>query len=144
MKCTYSLLLIVLILCCGSIANADVISEIKFSPGPFCALRNGQYVNISFKYKVTTPGGVRIFPRPSTAGAPSPNYGASGSDLYTGQGTGTSSFTITSGDVVVDHVRFELTNAEQTQTILVFYVEAEFHFGANGIYNITVSPLSPA
>jgi hypothetical protein len=133
-----------LFLFCLSAANADVISNIQFSPGTFCAMRTGQYVNMTFDYDVKTPGGVRIFPRPFTNGALSADYGASPSDLYTGRGTGTAYFTISTGDVVVDHVRFLVTNADQSQTVLEFFVPVEYHYGADGIYNIQVSPSSPS
>jgi hypothetical protein len=133
-------LLVVLLLCSWSVMSADVIWNIHFSPGRHCAMRNGEYVNISFDYTISTAGGVRIFPRPFTNGALTPSYGASGSDVYTGSGTGTAYFTITSGEVVVDNVRFEVLNADQSQTILVFYVPVDFHYGADGIYNIQVSP----
>ncbi len=125
-------------------AKADVIWNVRFNPAPYCAMKTGDYVTITFDYRITTPGGVRIFPRPFTDGALTPAYGASPSGIYTGSGTGTSSFTIMTGNVVVDHVRFEVLSSDQSQKILEFFVPAEYHYGADGVYNIQVTPASPS
>jgi hypothetical protein len=144
MKRTHQFALVVLLLSVASPAYADVISNIRFSPGPVCSVPFGQYVNLTFDYSITTPGGVKIFPRPFTNGALTPQYGASGSPLYTGTGSGTAYFTISSGDVTVDHVRFRVYNSDQSQLILEFFVPVMYKFSAHGIFNIQITPPSPA
>ncbi|HAD12736.1 MAG TPA: T9SS C-terminal target domain-containing protein, partial [Saprospirales bacterium] len=49
---------------------------------------NNEDRSVSFQYSTTESSGIRIFPRPWTNGALTPNYGASGSGLYTGSGSG--------------------------------------------------------
>ncbi|MBN1559509.1 T9SS C-terminal target domain-containing protein, partial [candidate division KSB1 bacterium] len=60
---------------------ADYIANIQMPPSPV-TLQLGEHLNVSFDYFTTNAGGVRIFVRPVTNGAPSPDYGAHGSPLY--------------------------------------------------------------
>ncbi|HLP92437.1 MAG TPA: T9SS type A sorting domain-containing protein [Saprospiraceae bacterium] len=99
---------------------------------------------VSFQYSTTESGGVRIFPRPWTNGALTPNYGASGSGLYTGSGSGNGTFTITSGNQRVDHIRFNVTNADQSETLLQIWSPVEYCFGNMLIENVQLCPASPA
>ena len=137
------LLILALLLAMASSSSADVISNIRFTPGPMCAVPFGQNVTITFDYAITTPGGVRIFPRPFSKGALTPNYAASPSGLFTGTGTGTGYFSITSGDIIVDHVRFQIYNADQSLLVLEFFVPVMFKYATHGIYNIQFTPTTP-
>ncbi|MHC4888469.1 MAG: right-handed parallel beta-helix repeat-containing protein, partial [Planctomycetota bacterium] len=90
------------------------------------------------------PNGVYIWARPMTNGSTSPNYSAHSSPLYSpGNGSGTGDFTITAGDVVVDQIRFQMYNMEETVLLLEIFVPVEYHFG-NSITNIDLTPPSPA
>jgi len=125
---------------------AHSISNIQFTPPPPGGRDLNQDVTISFDYHTNDPGGVRIFPRPFTKGNPSPSYAASPSPSYpTGDGTGSATFRITAGDVTVDSVRFLMTNVNQSQNLLTYFVPVNYHFSALGrLSNITFSPPSPA
>jgi hypothetical protein len=144
MRRTVQMSFLVLLLGTASIVYADAIWNIRFSPGSPGALQFGQKVSITFDYSVTTRGGILIFPRPFTNGVLTPNYGASPSMVFTGTGTGSGYFTISSGDVTVDHVRFQLFNADQSQLVLEFFVPVEFKYSSHGIYNIQLTPASPS
>ncbi|MTB49909.1 T9SS type A sorting domain-containing protein [Lewinella sp. W8] len=138
MKLTFTFLVLFL---CGGLAMAQTdICAIDLLDGPRVeALANGDRVNLEFEYSTDEPGGVRIFARPFTDGALTPSYGASGSGLYTGNGTGTGFFTINSGDVTVDEVRFSITNADQSEILQEFFIPVHYEFGENGAHNFSFS-----
>lgn len=125
-------------------ALSDVVYNIQISPNTVAAVQWNQNVNITFNYKTSEAGGVRIFARPMSGGALSPSYAASGSPLFTGSGSGSQYFTITAGNVVVDKIRFQVWNANQTSLILEFYVPVKFYFGTHAITNIQITPGSAA
>ncbi|MCI0512868.1 hypothetical protein L0128_06620, partial [candidate division KSB1 bacterium] len=126
------------------VGMADYISKIEFSHPSPAALELGENLNISFNYYTTNAGGVRIFARPVTNGALTPGYSAHSSPLYPmGSGSGAGFFNIGSGNVVVDHVRFQMYNADQSQLILEFYVPVVYVFSAHKIYDIQFNPPSP-
>lgn len=99
---------------------------------------------INFNYSTSESGGVRIFPRPWTNGDLTPNYAASGSPIYNGSGTTTSTFTITSTNQRVDHVRFNVVSADQSETFLQFWTPVEYTFGNFLAENILLCPAAPA
>jgi hypothetical protein len=105
---------------------------------------NNEDRNVAFEYSTTESAGVRIFPRPWTNGALTPAYSASGSGVYTGSGNGSGSFTITSGNQRVDHVRFNITSADQSETLLQIWSPVEYCFGNMLIENVQMCPPSPA
>ena len=115
-----------------AVAKSDVISNIQVNPTTVAAMQWNQDVTISFNYKASTVGGIRIFARPMSGGSLASSYAASGSPLYAvGSGVGTQSFTITSGSVVVDKIRFQVYNDNQSQLLLQFYVPVKFVFGSH-------------
>ncbi|MFO8083122.1 MAG: fibronectin type III domain-containing protein [Desulfobacterales bacterium] len=98
------------------------------SPSP-ASLEYNQRVNIAFDYSTAEAGGIRIFARPITNGALTPNYAASGSPLYpTGSGSGSGDFTITSGETTVDYVRFRITNDDQSVLLTEFLLPVQYAF----------------
>lgn len=105
---------------------------------------NNEDRQLSFAYSTTEPAGIRVFPRPWTNGALTPNYAASGSPLYSGMGNGGSTFTITAGNQRVDHVRFNVTNATQSETLLEFWSPVDYTFGNFLIAEIQLCPPAPA
>jgi hypothetical protein len=121
------------------LAQTDICA-ISILDGPRVeAYANGDQVTLEFDYSTDQPGGIRIFPRPFTDGALTPGYGASGSPLYTGNGTGDAFFTINSGEVTVDEIRFSITNADQSETLQEFFVPVHYEFGENGVHNFSFS-----
>ncbi len=104
------------------------------TPSTPADLAFNERVEISFNYTTDQAGGVRIFARPFTNGSLTPNYAASGSTLYpVGNGSETSAyFTIKSGEVTVDQIRFRMTNADQSQVLLEFFRAVQYQFGVSG------------
>lgn len=126
-------------------ALGDAISNIQLDPDPVAGMKYGQHVDITFDYTIQTPGGVRIFARPITNGNLTPDYGASGSPLYPqGSGSGSGYFTIYSGDVIVDDIRFQIWTADQSQLILEFFYQVTYYFTDDAIFNIQMDPPSPS
>ena len=109
--------------------NPASLTNIVFGiPSP-AFFKNNQYLDISFNYSTNETGGVRIFPRPMTDNSTTPSYAASGSPLYsTGSGTGSGYFTITSGETTIDHVRFQVYNANQSALLFEFHVPVQYQF----------------
>ena len=125
--------------------QAHEIYDIVMSPSSPAGLLDNERVNIRFTYITEEPDGVRIFVFPYTKGRLTPNAGVSPSPLYpVGKGNGTGFFTIMSGDVVVDQVKFQMTNWDQSKVFLEFFVDVEYLFYAHSITNIVLSPPSPA
>ena len=139
-----STILLGLVLIAPTTAWGVAISDIQFEPSPVAALQFDQDVDITFQYDVELPLGVRIFARPITEGELTPNYAASGSPLYIANGMGDADFTITTGEVTVDAVRFQVWTHDQTDLLLEFYVPVIFHYGHHGIYHIMMTPESPS
>lgn len=123
---------------------ANTITNILFTPSSPSGMLNNEHVNITFNYTTDLVGGARIFVLPYTGGSLSPAAAVSGSPLYSFPGGSGSGFvTILSGDVVVDQIRFQMTNSNQTITYVDFYRNVNYTFG-NSITNIQLAPLSPA
>ncbi len=126
-------------------AMAHSIGNIVMTPGTPAELLDNERINIEFTYVTEDQGGVRIFVFPYTKGRLTPNAAVSPSPLYpVGKGNGTGFFTIMSSDVVVDQVKFQMTNKDQSKVLLEFFIEVEYLFYAHSITNIVLSPPSPA
>lgn len=107
-----------------------LVTNINLGPDSPNILANGQDVTLSFSYSTTEANGVQIFARPFSDGALSPSYAASGSPLYpqSATGSGTGSFTITSGQVVVDQIRFQMYNADQSTLLFETFIPVYYLF----------------
>ena len=110
--------------------SADhLVTQISLAPRTPDILGLNEQVTVSFSYSTAEAGGVRIFVRPFTGGALTPHYAASGSPLYpAGTGTGSGDFTITSGDVTVNRVHFEMWDADQTTLLFQAFVPVHYQF----------------
>jgi hypothetical protein len=115
----------------GSGYATTTITDIKFSPASPSALPFSQYIDVTFTYNTDEAGGVRIFPRPITNHALTPNYAASGSPIYTGSGSGNGSFTVTAGETMVDHVRFRVYTSDQSALLSEFFIPVTYQFHSN-------------
>jgi hypothetical protein len=106
-----------------------LVTDIALTPSDPNILRFGQNVNITFNYTTTEAGGVRIFARPVSGVVLTPNFAAHGSPLYpVGSGTGTGSFTISSGAATVDKIRFQILNANQTALLFQTTIPVHYKF----------------
>jgi hypothetical protein len=111
-----------------------LVTNLSLGPDTPNILRTNQDVTINFSYSTTQVGGVRIFIRPYSSGSPTPSYAASGSPLYpqSATGTGSGTFTITSGAVVVDQLHIEMLDANQTVLLFEAFVPAYYLFSDAG------------
>jgi hypothetical protein len=106
---------------------AHLVTNIALTPDTPNILAFGQSVNITFDYTTTEAGGVLIFARPMTGDKLTPHYVAHASPIYpVGTGTGSGSFSITSGNVTVNKIRFRIYNADQSQ--LLFQIAIPVHY----------------
>src|SRR5262245_44714190 len=160
------LLLLMLILASGASSSARAMpSSREVEPRPLAAagdhlvtnislttdtpniLAFNQHVDLTFDYSTTDAGGVLIFARPFTNGALTPNYAAHPSPLYptSATGTGTGWFTISSGAAVVDHIRIQMWNANQTTLLFETFIPVYYLFGdpANLVTTISLTPDTP-
>ena len=122
----------------------DMISNVHFSQSSPNILLYGEDLNLTFDYKTNHPGGVRIFTRPLSKGSLTPGYGASGSSIYpVGSGSGSGFFTITSGPALVDGVRFQVTNADQSLLLYEVVIPVHYQFGPyRPPYNVFIPVVS--
>lgn len=128
------------ILLCTALFSQSEICDINLLNGTrIAAFANGESVELSFDYATDQDGGVRIFARPFTNGSLTSAYAASGSPLFTGSGMGTANFTITSGEVTVDEIRFQILNADQSELLKEFWIPVQYHFGDVGVHDFTFS-----
>jgi hypothetical protein len=125
---------------------SNIITNVVMNPGSPAALRSNTHVDIAFDYVTDAPGGARIFFRPFSGGNLSPSYAAHGSPLYpAGGGSDTAFFTITDGEVLVDQVRVQILNADQTVLLHEEFFGVRYHFAASGeVTNIHLAPEPPA
>ncbi|MEI6179182.1 MAG: hypothetical protein WCP31_00415, partial [Chloroflexales bacterium] len=124
-----------------------LVTNISLSPAAPNLLANNQNVTLAFTYSTTEVGGVRIFARPFTNGALSPNYAAQGSPLYP-QSAGNSasgSFTITTGQVVVDQIHLQMWNNAQTTLLFETFIPVYylFHAAPDFITNLNLNVNTP-
>jgi hypothetical protein len=123
-----------------------LVTAFVLTPDTPNILHTDQSVNLTFQYISNEPSGVRIFARPFTNGALSPNYSAHGSPLYpTGSGSGNGYFTIASGTVVVDQIRIQMLNADQSVLLFETFLPVYYLFtDANHmVRNISLAPDTP-
>lgn len=134
----FILVVVVTALALGNPALAAYVGGVTFSHDGPRDLAYGTQITMSIDYKVDDPAGGRVLARPMSNGNLAPGYLASPTPLL-GQGTGTVAqwFTITSGHVLVDAVRFQLLNADFSAVVLEFTVPVQYQYGPHGIDNLT-------
>jgi hypothetical protein len=109
----------------------NVTNSITLTPRSPNVLRFGENISLTFKYRTSDADGVMIFARPITNGAPTPGYGAHGSTLYpVGTGNATGWFTITDGigTVVVDHIRIQMYNHDQSKLLSQVQIPVTYQY----------------
>jgi len=106
-----------------------IVTNISLTPSTPNILEFNQHVEFTFDYRTTEPTGVRIWGRPYTGDILTPHYAAHGSPIYlTGTGTGSGYFTITSGKVTVNRIRFEIWDADQTVRLFRGFIPVNYQF----------------
>ncbi len=131
----------------GPTASGDhLVIGLNMTPTSPNILKVTQNVNISFQYTTTEANGVRIFIRPFSNGALSPGYTAHPSPIYpAGSGQGSGYFTITSGEVVVDQIRIQMWNSNQTTLLFEAFLPVYYLFtnASNVVTNFSLTPDTP-
>ena len=121
------------------------VQNISLNPTPVASLLHEENVEVTFDYVTSEAGGVRIQVLPFTDGALTESYLASASPLYAADsGSGNATFSVNAGLAEVDSIRFSLTNADQTETLLAFFLPVQYVFGSHAVRNITFDPPPPA
>ena len=109
----------------------DNISNVNVSIQHPARLSLGERVTVSFDYSTNYSGGFRIFVRPMTKGSLSPNYAAHPSEIYNARrGKASGFFTISKGNVTVDHIRIQIV-ASNGNNLFTKFVPAKLHFSNN-------------
>jgi hypothetical protein len=123
--------------------SPNLVSWISLNPENPNVMRLDQWVNMNFVYS-TNQNQVRIFARPFSSGALTPSYGGAGSPLYPGSaGEGSSGFTITSGQAVVDQIRIQMFTPENALLFEAFLpVYFRYRTQASMVYNLTFRPVN--
>ena len=126
-------------------SSSDIVTNISLGPTSPNVLRFSDNVNLSFSYSTRQANGVLIWARPFTNGALTPNYAAHGSPIYTGAGQGSGFFTITSGAVVVDQIRIQMWDANQTTLLFEAFLPVYYRFAnsTNIVNGFTFRPANP-
>jgi hypothetical protein len=108
---------------------ANSIEITSLNPESPATLNIGDQVEIEFNYSTDEEGGVLIFARPFTNGSLSPNYSASGSDLYpAGDGSISVSFRINDAPANVDQIRFQFLKPEGFVVLFETFVDVDYTF----------------
>lgn len=110
----------------GARAPRHSITNITLNPPTPNVLLHNQRVTVSFSYRTTEPGGVRIGVAPFVRGSISMVSRMSWSKVFpSGRGTGSQNFTITSGNVTVDQIQITMWAAIQTESQFQFQSESQ-------------------
>jgi hypothetical protein len=126
----FSLIGMGIIMLCPMSGNGNSISINHLNPASAAKLNFGEEISVSFNYNITEPGGARIFIRPLTGTILTPNYAASGSPVYTGNGNATATFTIKSGETEIDKLRIQVFNSSQSELLFEFNFPVSYQFTA--------------
>ncbi len=116
----------------------NAVYNVDFTPTAPAILDNEEHVDLTFDYTWEGPDDCLIFQVPYTDGAPSPNYAVSGSIYYPPpSGSGNDYFTILTGDLEVDQVRYKIMSTDFSITYFEYLLSAQHFFGSSG----TITPV---
>jgi hypothetical protein len=111
----------------------NIVTHIELSPDTPNIFKYNQDVNLTFNYTTNQPGGVRIWARPFSGANLSPAYAAHGSIVHpTGSGSATGSFSLTAGPLVVDKVRIQMWDANQTVLLFEAFLPVSLFWAGAG------------
>lgn len=112
-----------------AVSADNLVTQIGLIPATPNILKFNQNVTVNFNYDTTEAAGVRIFARPFSGKNLTPNYAACPSPLYPlGSGTGSCTFTITSGNATVNKIRFQVWDANLTTILFQTLVPVHYQF----------------
>jgi len=111
--------------------SRDAIFNIQLSPPSPASLSFGDSVMLNFDYLTDFEEGVQIYGVPFTDRSETPNWDIPPSLFPVGSGSGTGSFTITSGDTTtVDQIEFVMFTADQSRVLYMHRTSVEYTFSS--------------
>lgn len=113
-----------------AVSAPNMVYQIGLAPITPNILKFGQNVTVRFKYDSNIPAGVRIFARPFSGAALTPNYAACPSPLYPAMvgGNGTCTFTISSLNATVSRIRFQMFDAATGALVHETFIPVSYQF----------------
>ncbi|MCC6187956.1 MAG: hypothetical protein IT318_02900 [Anaerolineales bacterium] len=113
--------------------GTNIVTQIEFNPDTPNVFQYNENVNLTFNYNTNWPAGVRIWARPFSGPNLSPGYAAHGSPVHpTGAGSATGSFTLTGGPMVVDKVRIQMWDPDQTALLFEAFLPVHLLWAGSG------------
>jgi len=111
----------------GSGNSMDITVVDPQSPA---TLKFNDFVVITYNYSIASAEGARMWIQPYTDGSKTPGYLYSSSKVYTGNGTRQVGVSVDAeGDPVkVDQLRVVMTDPDQNNTYLEYFVDVDFTF----------------
>lgn len=108
----------------------NMVYQIGLAPATPNILKFGQNVTVRFKYDSNQLAGVRIFARPFSGAALTPNYAACPSPIYPAivGGNGTCTFTISSLNANVTRIRFQMFDAASGALLHEIFAPVSYQF----------------
>jgi len=110
------------------IPTQGIIFITGITPPSPATLHFNEWVQITFEYVITDPGGARMWAIPMTNGQNTPNGGYSALTPPAGRGTATLSFGIASGAVKVDQIHLLMRNSTQTAILFEAYIPVDYSY----------------
>ncbi len=109
---------------------STVVEITEITPSTPKTLLMGEKINVKFEYKTIVTGGIRIFARPITEGALSPNYSAHPSpDYISPSGNSMGDFTINQDTPVqVDQVRIQAFDSDSNELLYETFADVDYRY----------------
>lgn len=121
------------------VSNGVTITEAN--PATPATLKNNEWIEFDYDYKISQPEGAQIFIRPFTEGSLSPNYAASGSPIFNGTGSDQAGFTITSGEQThVDQLRITIYDKDNSVLLSEQFVDTDITFKGSSVNITEITP----
>ena len=130
----------------GLVSADHRVTQLGIAPRTPNILPFNKNVTVSFSYQTSEPGGVLIIARPFSGAAPTPNYAACSSPVYPAStGTGSCTFTVTSGATTVTRIRFQMWNTSQTTLLFETFIPVHYQYKGNPtlVRSLVLAPGTP-
>ncbi|GAB4522354.1 MAG: hypothetical protein Fur0018_03980 [Anaerolineales bacterium] len=112
--------------------TTNSVTNFSISPTSPNIFKYGDKVYVNFDYQVNSRSGARIWVRPFSGSHLSPGYTAHGSGVYTGSGSSSGFFTLNSGPSVVDHIRIQMWDPNQTTLLYEAFLPVHLRWAGPG------------
>jgi len=126
------------------VASGQYLGNVRFSEPSGSHLPLDHWVEVTIDYKVTAPGGARIWVGPMSGGSGTPGAGVSGSVVVPpGSGTVVRGFDV-SQPGAVDHVRVYMYDATTVTLVQEIFLPLYLYYDDHGVFHIEMSASSPS